>query len=99
MTRLSATLVIALTAARARPGAADGAGGPLGAVPRHAGAARRVGRDAAGALKVQWTYEAGDAIESSAAIADGVVYVGSASGELHAVGLADGKLRWKYKAR
>jgi outer membrane protein assembly factor BamB len=49
-------------------------------------------------LKVQWTYEAGDAIESSAAIADGVVYVGSANGFLHAVGLNDGKLRWKYKA-
>src|SRR5437870_4903272 len=49
-------------------------------------------------LKLQWTYEAGDAIESSAAIADGVVYVGSANGELHAVNLADGKGKWKYKA-
>ena len=45
-----------------------------------------------------WTYEAGDAIESSAAIVDGVVYVGSQTGELHAVNLADGKLKWKYKA-
>ena len=42
-------------------------------------------------LKVLWTYEAGDAIDSSAAIADGVVFVGSANGELHAVNLADGK--------
>ena len=50
------------------------------------------------ALKVLWTYEAGDAIESSAAIVDGVVYVGSQTGELHAVNLADGKLKWKYKA-
>src|SRR5687767_14586739 len=49
-------------------------------------------------LKVLWTYEAGDAIESSAAIADGVVYVGSQTGELHAVNLADGKAKWKYKA-
>jgi outer membrane protein assembly factor BamB len=49
-------------------------------------------------LKLLWTYEAGDAIESSAAIADGVVYVGSQSGDLHAVNLADGTLRWKYKA-
>ena len=32
------------------------------------------------ALKLLWTYEAGDAIESSAAIADGVVYVGSRTG-------------------
>ena len=50
------------------------------------------------ALTVLWTYEAGDAIESSAAIVDGVVYVGSATGELHAVNLRDGTLRWKYKA-
>ncbi len=49
-------------------------------------------------LKVLWTYEAGDSIESSAAIVDGVVYVGSMTGELHAVNLADGKLKWKYKA-
>ena len=47
---------------------------------------------------VLWTYDAGDAIESSAAIVDGVVYVGSQTGELHAVNLADGKLEWKYKA-
>src|SRR5262245_24086856 len=35
-------------------------------------------------LKLQWTYEAGDAIESSAAIADGTVFVGSQTGDLHA---------------
>jgi predicted AlkP superfamily phosphohydrolase/phosphomutase len=29
---------------------------------------------------------------------DGVVYVGSTTGELHAVGLEDGKARWRYKA-
>ena len=28
-------------------------------------------------LKVLWTYEAGDTVESSAAIVDGVVYVGA----------------------
>ena len=49
-------------------------------------------------LKLLWTYDAGDAIESSAAIADGVVYVGSQTGELHAVNLSDGSLKWKYKA-
>src|SRR5689334_17172230 len=48
------------------------------------------------ALKLKWTYEAGDAIESSAAIADGAVYVGSAKGELLAIDLETGKLRWKY---
>ena len=50
------------------------------------------------APKLLWTYEAGDAIESSAAIVDGVVYVGSATGELHAINLSDGTPRWKYKA-
>ncbi len=49
-------------------------------------------------LKLLWTYDAGDGIESSAAIVDGVVYVGSQTGELHAVNLADGKVKWKYKA-
>jgi outer membrane protein assembly factor BamB len=49
-------------------------------------------------LKLLWTYEAGDAIDSSAAIADGIVYVGSQTGELHAVNLSDGSLKWKYKA-
>src|SRR6476619_507718 len=50
------------------------------------------------ALKLLWTYDAGDAIESSAAIVDGVVYVGSRTGELHAVNLSDGAVKWKYKA-
>ena len=49
-------------------------------------------------LKLLWTYDAGEAIESSAAIADGVVYVGSQAGDLHAVNIADGSLKWKYKA-
>lgn len=48
------------------------------------------------ALKVLWTYEAGDAIDSSAAIADGVVYVGSFNGDLAALDLASGALKWKY---
>src|SRR4051812_43290064 len=47
-------------------------------------------------LKLLWSYEAGDAIESSAAIADGRVFVGVGSGHLIAVGLQDGKLLWKY---
>lgn len=47
-------------------------------------------------LSVAWTYEAGESIESSAAIVDGVVYVGSQAGELIALELATGKLKWKY---
>ena len=44
-----------------------------------------------------WTFDAGDAIESSAAIADGTVYVGSAAGELVALDLQTGAVRWKYR--
>ena len=47
-------------------------------------------------LKPLWTFETGDVIESSAAIADGVVYVGVGKGDLIALDLASGKLRWKY---
>jgi outer membrane protein assembly factor BamB len=47
-------------------------------------------------LTLKWTYEAGESIESSAAIVDGTVYVGSTKGELLAIDLERGKLRWKY---
>ncbi len=48
-------------------------------------------------LKLLWTFEGGESIESSAAIAGGAVYVGSQSGDLLAVDLETGKLRWKYR--
>ena len=47
-------------------------------------------------LKLLWTFETGDSIESSAAIVDGVVYVGSEASDLVALDLDTGKLRWKY---
>ena len=50
------------------------------------------------APRVLWTYETGDAVESSAAIVGGVVYVGVGTGEVVALDLQTGKLRWKYKA-
>src|SRR4051812_30444618 len=49
------------------------------------------------ALKVLWTFDAGDVIESSAAIADGTVFVGSAAGELVALDLQSGAVRWRYR--
>src|SRR5665811_1989331 len=49
-------------------------------------------------LKLLWTYDAGEAIESSAAIAGGTVYVGAQSKDLLAIDLATGKLLWKYRA-
>ena len=50
------------------------------------------------APKLAWAWEGGEAFDSSPAIVDGVVYAGTATGELIAVGLDDGKLRWRYKA-
>ena len=47
-------------------------------------------------LKLLWTYEAGDSIESSAAIAGGTVFVGSQKGELVALNLENGGVYWKY---
>ena len=51
------------------------------------------------ALKLLWTYEAGESIESSAAIYGGTVFVGSQKGELLALDLAGGSLKWKYNTK
>ena len=90
-------------AVQAPPAASTGAatGAPADRWTQFRGSPTLIGTSAAtipDKLRVLWTYEAGEAIESSAAIADGVVYVGAQPGELHAVNLADGKPRWKYKA-
>src|SRR5688572_26436346 len=47
-------------------------------------------------LKLLWTYEAGDSIESSAAIVGGTVFVGSQKGELIALNLDNGAVYWKF---
>src|SRR5687768_7311267 len=47
-------------------------------------------------LKVLWTFNAGEVVDSSAAIVDGVVYIGGGDGDLFALDLATGKQRWKY---
>jgi eukaryotic-like serine/threonine-protein kinase len=47
-------------------------------------------------LKLLWTYDAGEVIDSTAAIVGGVVYIGAGNGDLLALDLASGKLRWKY---
>ncbi len=47
-------------------------------------------------LKPLWTYEAGNSIESSAAIVGGTVYVGSQNGELVALSLENGSVYWKF---
>src|SRR5437870_7818264 len=47
-------------------------------------------------LKLLWTFEAGNSIESSAAIVGGTVFVGSQKGELVAPNLDNGAALWKY---
>src|SRR2546422_9118053 len=47
-------------------------------------------------LKLLWTYEAGNSIESSAAIVGGTGFVGSQIGELAALNLDNGAASWKY---
>ena len=47
-------------------------------------------------LKQLWTYEAGDSIESSAAIVGGTVFIGSQKGDLVALSLDNGKVYWKF---
>lgn len=49
-----------------------------------------------GTLRQLWTYEAGDSIESSAAIVGGTVFVGSQKGELVALSLENGSVYWKF---
>jgi outer membrane protein assembly factor BamB len=49
------------------------------------------------ALTVAWTHEAGEAVESSAAIGDGVVYVGVATGTLLALDFKTGTRLWAYE--
>jgi outer membrane protein assembly factor BamB len=49
-------------------------------------------------LTLLWTYDARSAVESSAAIVNDTVYVGAMTGELLAIDLATGKLRWSYQA-
>lgn len=50
------------------------------------------------ALKVLWTVEVGESVESSAAIVDGTVYVGAQPGVLVALDLQSGRKRWTYTA-
>ena len=49
-------------------------------------------------LALSWSFEAGGGIESTAAIKDGAVYVGSLDGSLYCLALDTGALKWKYAA-
>ncbi len=47
---------------------------------------------------VQWTFSTQGAIESSPAVVNGVVYIGSRDGKLYAVNAATGIKQWEYQA-
>jgi eukaryotic-like serine/threonine-protein kinase len=49
-------------------------------------------------LRHLWTFEAGESIESSAAVVGGTVFVGSHKGELVALSLENGSVYWRYNA-
>ena len=44
-----------------------------------------------------WTFQAGDMIESTAAIVDGTVYVGALDGILYAIDAETGRKKWTYQ--
>jgi outer membrane protein assembly factor BamB len=47
-------------------------------------------------LKLLWSWDAGDSIESSAAVVGGTVFVGTQKGELVALNLDNGQVYWKF---
>src|SRR5437764_1696530 len=48
-------------------------------------------------LRVRWKFQTGDAVEGTAAIAGGTVYVGSYDKHIHALDLKSGRSKWKYE--
>ena len=49
-------------------------------------------------LKLLWVFASDGTIESSPAVVEGVVYIGSCDGFLYALDAKSGRLKWKFKA-
>ena len=49
-----------------------------------------------GSLELLWKFKTGSTVDSSAAVANGIVYVGSDDGNLYALDASTGALVWKY---
>lgn len=49
-------------------------------------------------MEVLWTFEVGEGIESTAALVDGMVYVGGLDGVLYALSFDTGEEMWRYQA-
>jgi outer membrane protein assembly factor BamB len=93
----AAALVILLAAAHP----SDAQASPSGDWPVFRGNMLQTGVAAstlAEQLEVRWTFKTKDAVEGSAAIVRGTVYVGSQDEYLYAIDLATGKEKWKFKA-
>jgi outer membrane protein assembly factor BamB len=68
----------------------------------HGNVARTGVYDAPGPTRfteVHWAFKAGGPIVTSPAVADGVVYIASLDGHLHAVDQETGQERWKFRSR
>ena len=101
MRTLPRTLLLTLLVAGATPPIAGQSQrtAPANEWRQFRGTARLAGVSAArppDTLELLWTYDAGEVIDSSSAIVDGVVYVGGGDGDLIALDLESGTLRWKY---
>ncbi|WP_406498388.1 PQQ-binding-like beta-propeller repeat protein [Streptomyces sp. NBC_01604] len=57
------------------------------------------GRGSSAPGEQRWLFRAGDSLDSSSAVAGGVVYVGCNDGYLYAVDAATGEQRWKFRTR
>ena len=49
-----------------------------------------------GRLRLKWSYAAADLVDSSPAVANGVVYVGSYDGKVYALNAKTGVELWSY---
>jgi len=52
---------------------------------------------ATGGGKLRWRYQTGYSVQSSPAVVNGVVYVGSDSDSVYALNASNGILRWQYR--
>jgi len=63
--------------------------------PEHTGAVQ--GRGPRDYGRVLWKFETGGMVQSSSAIVDGQIYIGSNDGFLYALSACTGRLRWKHQ--
>jgi outer membrane protein assembly factor BamB len=94
-----AALPLTVAASAASPATAPEASPDAWPMFRGGSALNGVARSTlAAAPTPRWTFQAGGGIESSAAIVDGVVFVGSLDGQVYALDLGSGAVKWKYAA-